>query len=109
MSDRAADFIGSIPTFYDQGLGQIFFADLADDIARRVAGSAPTRVLELAAGTGMVTRRLPDLLPREAQLKATDLNPPMLEIARGKFHPDEKVEFEPAAYRATGLGIYRYP
>ena len=44
MSDRAADFTGSIPAFYDHGLGPVFFADFADDIARRVAGSAPTRV-----------------------------------------------------------------
>jgi hypothetical protein len=26
MIDRAADFTGSIPAFYDQGLGPIFFA-----------------------------------------------------------------------------------
>ena len=53
-------------------------------------------VLELAAGTGIVTRRLRDLLPREARLVATDLKPPMLEVARGKFRPDETVEFQPA-------------
>jgi SAM-dependent methyltransferase len=96
MSDRAADFTGSIPIFYDHGLGPIFFAEFAEDIARRVVASAPTRVLEIAAGTGIVTRRLRDLLPREAHLIATDLNPPMLEVARGKFHPDEMVEFQPA-------------
>jgi ubiquinone/menaquinone biosynthesis C-methylase UbiE len=96
MSDRAADFIGSIPAFYDQGLGPIFFTEFADDIARRVAVSVPSPVLEIAAGTGIVTRRLRDLLPSEAQLIATDLNPPMLEVARGKFRPDEKVEFQPA-------------
>jgi SAM-dependent methyltransferase len=96
MSDRAADFIGSIPVFYDHGLGPIFFAEFADDIARRVVASAPTRVLEIAAGTGIVTRRLRDLLPREAHLTATDLNPPMLEVARGKFSPDEMVELQPA-------------
>ena len=96
MSDRAADFTGSIPSFYDQGLGPIFFAEFADDIARRVAVFSPTRVLELAAGTGIVTRRLRDLLPLETHLTATDLNPPMLEIARGKFYRDEKVDFQPA-------------
>jgi len=96
MSDRAADFTGSIPAFYDHGLGPIFFAEFGDDIARRVVASAPKRVLEIAAGTGIVTRQLRDLLPREAQLMATDLNPPMLEVARGKFHPDETVEFQPA-------------
>ena len=96
MSDRAADFTGSIPTFYDHGLGPVFFTDFAEDIARRAAESAPMRVLETAAGTGIVTRRLRDLLPREAHLIATDLNPPMLEVARQKFRPDEAVEFQPA-------------
>src|SRR5213079_2646906 len=72
MSDRASAFVGSIPTFYDEGLGPVFFAEFADDIARRVAAAAPARVLELAAGTGIVTRRLrgrlpvrPDVLPRQ--------------------------------------------
>jgi hypothetical protein len=45
MSDQATDFTGSIPVFYDHGLGPIFFTDFADDIARRVEASAPTRVL----------------------------------------------------------------
>jgi ubiquinone/menaquinone biosynthesis C-methylase UbiE len=54
------------------------------------------RVLKTAAGTGIVTRRLRDLLPREADLIATDLNPPMLEVARQKFRPDAAVEFQPA-------------
>jgi SAM-dependent methyltransferase len=54
------------------------------------------RVLETAAGTGIVTRRLRDLLPRGAHLIATDLNPPMLEVARQKFRPDEAVEFQRA-------------
>jgi ubiquinone/menaquinone biosynthesis C-methylase UbiE len=96
MSDRAADFTGSIPAFYDQGLGPVFFTDFADDIARRAAASAPVRVLEIAAGTGIVTRRLRDLLARDARLIATDLNPPMLEVARGKFRTDEAVAFQPA-------------
>jgi ubiquinone/menaquinone biosynthesis C-methylase UbiE len=96
MSDQATDFTGSIPVFYDHGLGPIFFTDFADDIARRVAASAPTRVLELAAGTGIVTRRLRDLLPRETHLTATDLNPPMLEVAREKLRPYEGVEFQSA-------------
>jgi hypothetical protein len=29
MSGRAADFTGNIPSFYDQGLGPIFFAEFA--------------------------------------------------------------------------------
>ena len=54
------------------------------------------RVLEIAAGTGIVTRRLRNLLSAGAQLTATDLNPPMLEVAGTKFAPDEQVELRPA-------------
>jgi SAM-dependent methyltransferase len=66
---------------------------------RRTSPAAPCRprrVLELAAGTGIVTRHLRDLLPQAAALTATDLNPPMLEIARTRFRPGEAVEFQPA-------------
>ena len=85
MSDDAASFIGSIPQHYDQGLGPLIFVDYAADIARRVASGNPTRVLETAAGTGIVTRKLRDALSNDARLTATDLNPPMIEVARTKF------------------------
>jgi SAM-dependent methyltransferase len=96
MSDDAAGFIGTIPQHYDQGLGPLIFVDYAADIARRVAASHPTRVLETAAGTGIVTRKLRDALSKDARLTATDLNPPMLEVARAKFRAGEQVEFQPA-------------
>ena len=96
MSDTAAGFVGNIPQHYDLGLGPIIFVDYAADIAQRIAAHKPVRVLETAAGTGIVTRRLRDTLPAETQLTATDLNPPMLEIARAKFRPGEQVEFQPA-------------
>src|SRR6266496_2114604 len=96
MSDQAASFIGSIPEHYDRGLGPVFFADFAEEMARRVAARSPRRVLETSAGTGIVTRRLRDLLPPETQLLSTDLNPPMLEVARAKFAGGERIEFEPA-------------
>jgi SAM-dependent methyltransferase len=96
MSDDDARFAGSIPQHYDQGLGPILFADYAADIARRVAALKPDRVLETAAGTGIVTRALRDALPPGARITATDLNPPMLAIAGAKFRPDERVTFQPA-------------
>jgi len=96
MSNNAAAFVGSIPQHYDEGLGPIIFADYADDIARRIAALNPARVLETACGTGIVTRRLRDRLPAAAHLTATDLNPPMLDIARAKFNAGEQVAFQPA-------------
>jgi SAM-dependent methyltransferase len=96
MVDDAADFTGSIPHHYDQGLGPNIFVDYAAEMAKRAAACAPARVLETAAGTGIVTRKLRDLLPERVRLTATDLNAPMLEIARTKFQPGEEVEFQPA-------------
>ena len=96
MPDRSAEFVGSIPEYYDRGLGPVLFADFADDIVRRTAASDPARVLELAAGTVIVTRKLRDGLARTAHLTATDLNPPMLEVARLKFAAGEQVDFRPA-------------
>ncbi len=95
MSDDA-NFIGDIPEHYDRGLGPIIFVDYAADLARRAAACVPARVLETAAGTGIVTRQLRDLLPVGVRLTATDLNPPMLEVARAKFQPDEDVDFRHA-------------
>jgi SAM-dependent methyltransferase len=51
-------------------------------------------VLEIAAGTGILTRRLRVRLPAEAAIVATDLNAPMLEVAKAKFSTPENVRFE---------------
>jgi SAM-dependent methyltransferase len=96
MSGHASSFAGNIPDHYDRGLGPVIFADFAADIARRAAAASPMRVLETAAGTGIVTRQLRDLLPAGAHLTATDLNPPMLEVARTKFRHGEQIDFQPA-------------
>ena len=64
MTSEAARFVGNIPQYYDQGLGPTIFVDYAADIARRTAVCHPARrVLETAAGTGIVTRRLRDACP----------------------------------------------
>ena len=97
MCGDAASFVGNIPEHYDSGLGPIIFIDYAADIARRAAASGPARVLETAAGTGIVTRQLRDFLPPGVHVTATDLNAPMLEVARTEAPaPNEEVEFRPA-------------
>jgi SAM-dependent methyltransferase len=96
MTDQATRFTGSIPAHYDRGLGPQLFIDYAADLTRRAAACKPRRVLELAAGTGIVTRLLRDALPSAAKLIASDLNPPMLDIARPKFAGGEKIEFRRA-------------
>jgi SAM-dependent methyltransferase len=94
--EKVAEFAGGIPYYYDRELGPVFFADFAGDLARRVAATQPMRVLEIAAGTGIVTRRLRDALPSGARLTATDLNQAMLEVAKTKFQSQDRVDFQTA-------------
>ena len=81
MTDSDKRFDGSIPALYEEYLVPLIFAPYAADLVRRVAGLKPRRILEIAAGTGVVTRALSDALP-DADIIATDLNPAMLEQAR---------------------------
>jgi SAM-dependent methyltransferase len=84
MSDPEIDkvFAGSIPETYDTLLVPLIFEPYAADLAGRLAERRSNRVLELAAGTGVVTRAMAKTLPREVDIVATDLNPPMIEHAR---------------------------
>jgi ubiquinone/menaquinone biosynthesis C-methylase UbiE len=96
MSGNSADFSGNIPENYDSGMGPVIFAGYATDMARRVASSSPSRVLETAAGTGIVTRALRDAIAPGAHLTATDLNVGMGVVARRKFRSGEQVIFQEA-------------
>ncbi|WP_066556172.1 class I SAM-dependent methyltransferase [Croceicoccus bisphenolivorans] len=73
-------FAGSIPATYDECLVPTLFAPYARDLVARAVACRPKRVLEIAAGTGVVTRLLADALP-DAKIVATDLNADMLAIA----------------------------
>ena len=74
-------FHGSIPQFYETHLVPLIFEPYATDIAQRLAAREVTRVLEVAAGTGVATRALASTLPESASIVASDLNPPMLDMA----------------------------
>ena len=84
MTSNATDkvFAGSIPKIYDTYLVPLIFQPYADDLVRRVASRQPRRVLEIAAGTGVVTRALAATLPEHTEIVGTDLNQAMLDHAR---------------------------
>ena len=96
MADSTTAFVGSVPENYDRYMGPMFFEPYAVDLAERLPIEGVESVLEIACGTGIVTRAIRDILPPEARVVATDLNEGMLERARGKFGPDDGVEFRQA-------------
>jgi SAM-dependent methyltransferase len=74
-------FSGSIPEFYEKYLVPLIFEPYAADLANRAASRPLARVLEIAAGTGVVTRRLASALPDSVSIVASDLNQAMLDLA----------------------------
>ena len=88
-------FAGSIPEIYDQHLVPLIFAPYARDLAARVAKANPKDVLEIAAGTGVVTRALAAALPASVRMVVTDLNQPMLDWAKSR-QPDSPIEWKQA-------------
>jgi SAM-dependent methyltransferase len=88
-------FSGSVPEFYETYLVPLIFEPYARDLARRVAGESVSRVLEIAAGTGVVTRALADALDPDVSIVATDLNQPMLDYG-ASVRADGNVEWRQA-------------
>ena len=83
MSSPNADkvFAGSIPKLYDTHLVPLIFEPYAADLVNRLSSRPLSRVLEIAAGTGVVTRALAAAPPVSASIVATDLNQAMLDHA----------------------------
>ncbi len=78
----APQFSGPVPATYDRILGPVLFEPYAHDVVARLPAGDGLRVLEIACGTGIVTRRLQEALSGRASIVATDLNEPMIEHAR---------------------------
>ena len=81
VSDVDRLFTGSIPQLYDAYMVPLIFEPYAVDIASRAAMRQPSSLLEIAAGTGVVTRHLESALAPEVRIVATDLNQAMLDRA----------------------------
>ena len=77
-------FAGSIPQVYQSHLVPLIFEPYAADLADRLADRDVSRILEIAAGTGVVTRALDEALDEDVEIVATDLNAAMIEQARAE-------------------------
>jgi len=86
MQATDAKFAGSIPELYDRYLGPLLFEPYAEDLARRLSVLRRGTLLEVAAGTGVVTQALRKALPDDVRIIATDLNEGMLKVAASRVN-----------------------
>src|ERR1041385_1020091 len=80
-SDSDTIFDGSIPKLYEMYFVPMVFQPYAADLVKRLSGRSLSKVLEIAAGTGVVTRAMASPLPEGVSIIASDLNEAMLEQA----------------------------
>ncbi len=101
MSELHGDtsFTGAVPKLYERYLVPLIFQPYAADLVSRLPQDSFSRVLEVAAGTGVVTRELARVLSGGATIVATDLNEGMLEHAEslGTARPVEWRQADAAA------------
>lgn len=94
MVSASASFTG--PQYYNDCVGPLLFDPFAADLVQRLPELPPGDVLEIACGTGLVTRRLRERLSPSLRLVATDLSKSMLDYARAKLDDREGIEWREA-------------
>jgi ubiquinone/menaquinone biosynthesis C-methylase UbiE len=89
VSSPDFSFSGSVPQHYEQHLGPMFFEPYAIEVSKRIDYSSVLFALEIASGTGRVTRHLRESIPATSKLVASDISPDMLAVAKERLkNPD---------------------
>ena len=88
MAEGIPTFEHSTPALYDRFMGPLLFAPWAELVAERALRLRPARILETAAGTGILTRALSRAVP-DAEIVATDLNPAVVAFAQQLAWPEQ--------------------
>lgn len=89
-------FAGPIPEIYDRLLVPLIFEGYADDLAERIAALGPRDILEVAAGTGALTRAMVSRLDGAPRIVASDLNQAMLDRAVARQGGDVTIAWRQA-------------
>lgn len=104
MVDASADYGGSIPEYYDTCLGPAWFDAFGADLTRRLPPRPAGDVLEIACGTGLVTRRLREHIDPARRLFASDISKAMLDYARSKLIHHGGIEWREADATSLPFG-----
>jgi len=79
------DSPGQTANHYDQFFGPLYFEPYAKEVAKRIDPAKVAVVVEIAAGTGRVTRHIRERISPKARLIASDISEEMLAVAKKKL------------------------
>ena len=96
MVDTAANFGGSMPLYYDSIMGPAQFEPYGRDLAARLPPDLSGDVLEIACGTGRVTRHLRKNMSQDRTLVASDISAAMLDYAKKQLGSLPGIEWREA-------------
>jgi len=92
--EKTAAFAGSIPANYERYLGPFLFEPYALDLVSRLQDKKYPDILEIACGTGRVTKHLASSVNHDT-ITATDLNADMISVAKDIVH-NNTIKWMPA-------------
>ena len=99
MEQQAFRFSGEAAENYDQYLGPFLFEPYGLELASRLDPLKANSVLEVACGTGRVTRHIRNQIRPGARFVATDISTDMLEVAKRNLG-ENSIEFQMADAQA---------
>ncbi len=92
MTTSDVDFSASIAENYQRWMVPNYFQPYAQLSAALIKEWQPAKILEVGAGTGILTRELAAALP-DAQITAIDLNPAMVNVGRSLEGVNSRTEW----------------
>lgn len=93
MSKDVYKITGNDAANYEENLGPLIFEPAAKELLSHIVTFPADSILEIACGTGRVTKHLRENFPTATTLIATDINPGMLEVAQQQL-PDPSISFQ---------------
>lgn len=112
MTNDDSKFVGSIPKIYDTYLVPLIFQTYASDLAERIMANHPGKILETAAGSGVVSCALAPRLGPDTSYVVTDLNQAMIDHAEKQLPADAlELPFEDNSFDvvACQFGVMFFP